>query len=465
MKHYLAIDIGASSGRHMLAHLENGKIVLEEIYRFKNFLEERNGHLCWSLDRLFTEIKNGLKKCKEIGKTPVSMGIDTWGVDFVLLDKDGNILGDTIAYRDSRTDGIPEKVYKTIPKYELYSRTGIQEQPYNTIFQLMAVKEQTPALLDKAETFLMLPCYFNFLLSGVKMNEYTLASTTGLLNAQTKTWDTEIIQKLGLPEKLFDTLYLPKTKVGSFSPEMVKELGFECDIILPGTHDTASAVLSVPMENSEGVYISSGTWSLMGVESMTPICTKESSDEGLSNEGGIDYHYRYLKNIMGLWIIQSVKRELNDQYSFNDLENLARAASSFTSMIDVNDMRFLAPKSMIEAIKSYCAETGQAVPETVGEIIQCAYTSLADCYDISIKSIEKIQGKTYDCIRIVGGGCQDGYLNELTAKATGKTVYAGPIEATALGNILAQLLSDGTVDSIESARALIRASFPIKAVK
>lgn len=464
MKYYLAVDLGASSGRHILAHVEDGKIVLEEIYRFKNFLDERNGHLCWSIDRLFGEIKNGLKKCKEIGKIPSSMGIDTWGVDFVLLDKDDNILGDTIAYRDSRTDGIPELVYKTISKEELYSRTGIQEQPYNTIFQLMAVKEQTPELMDAAEAFLMLPCYFNFLLSGVKMNEYTLASTTGMLNAKDKTWDKEIIEKLGLPAKLFTELRLPKTKVGSFTPEIIEELGFDCDIVLPGTHDTASAVLAVPMVNSEGVYISSGTWSLMGVEAMEPICTQESSDEGLSNEGGIDYHFRYLKNIMGLWIIQSIKKELKDEYSFNDLERLAREASDFTSMINVNDMRFLAPKSMIEAIKSYCRDTNQAVPETIGQLMQCAYTSLADCYNISVKSIEKIQGKTYDCIRIVGGGCQDGYLNELTAKATGKTVYAGPIEATALGNIGAQLLSDGTVAGIEEARDLIRNSFPIKSV-
>jgi len=464
MKYYLAVDLGASSGRHILAHVEDGKIVLEEVYRFKNFLDERNGHLCWSIDRLFGEIKNGLKKCKEIGKIPSSMGIDTWGVDFVLLDKDDNILGDTIAYRDSRTDGIPELVYKTISKEELYSRTGIQEQPYNTIFQLMAVKEQTPELLDAAEAFLMLPCYFNFLLSGVKMNEYTLASTTGMLNAKDKTWDKEIIEKLGLPAKLFTELRLPKTKVGSFTPEIIEELGFDCDIVLPGTHDTASAVLAVPMVNSEGVYISSGTWSLMGVEAMEPICTQESSDEGLSNEGGIDYHFRYLKNIMGLWIIQSIKKELKDEYSFNDLERLAREASDFTSMINVNDMRFLAPKSMIEAIKSYCRDTNQAVPETIGQLMQCAYTSLADCYNISVKSIEKIQGRTYDCIRIVGGGCQDGYLNELTAKATGKTVYAGPIEATALGNIGAQLLSDGTVAGIEEARDLIRNSFPIKSV-
>lgn len=466
MKYYLAVDIGASSGRHMLASVQGGKIVLEEVYRFKNYLDERNGHLCWNLDRLFGEIKNGLKKCAEIGKIPSSMGIDTWGVDYVLLDKNDKILGDTIAYRDSRTNGIPEKIYKNIiSKDDLYKRTGIQEQTFNTIFQLTAVKEQNPELLEAAESWLMLPCYFNFLLTGVKMNEYTNASTTGLLSAAEKDWDRELIDMLGLPQKLFGTLHMPAERVGGFTKEIAAEVGFDCEIILPGTHDTASAVLSVPMENGEGIYISSGTWSLMGVESAEPICTAESSALGLSNEGGIQYRFRYLKNIMGLWIIQSIKKELNDEYSFNDLERMAREASDFDSVVDVNDIRFLAPKSMIEAIKGYCADYDMKVPETIGQIMQCAYVSLAKCYAESAAAIEKIQGRGYDCIRIVGGGCQDGYLNELTARETGKTVYAGPIEATAIGNISAQLLHDGTVSDIEAVRALIRDSFPIKTVK
>ena len=465
MKYYLAIDFGASSGRHILASIQDGKIVLEEVYRFKNYLDERNGHLCWNIDRLFNEIKTGLKKCAETGKIPSSMRIDTWGVDFVLLDKDNKIIGDTVAYRDSRTDGIPEKVYaNAISKEDLYAKTGIQEESFNTIFQFMAVKEQNPEYFEAAENMLFLPCYFSYLLSGQMQNEYTIASTSGLLDASARDWDMDLIKKLGLPEKLFTKLAAPTSKLGEFTKEIADEVGFNCDVILPGCHDTASAVLAVPMENSEGVYISSGTWSLMGVECEEPICTKESFAENLSNEGGVGFRIRYLKNIMGLWIIQSIKRELNDEYSFNDLEQMARANADFGSVVNVNDKRFLAPKSMIEAIKSYCTDTNQKVPESIGEVMQCAYVSLAKCYDTFVKSLEKILGRKYESIRIVGGGCQDGYLNELTAKETGKTVYAGPIEATALGNIGAQLLSDGSVSDIEAVRALIRESFPIKTI-
>ena len=463
MKYYLAIDMGASSGRHILAHIENGKVVLEEVYRFRDYLIERDGHLCWDVKRIIEEIKAGLKKCKEVGKIPSSMGIDTWGVDFVLLDKNDNVLGDTIAYRDSRTDGMPEKVYSKLSKDELYSRTGIKEQPFNTIFQLMAIKEQTNDL-ESAESLLMLPCYFNYILTGVKMNEYTDASTSGLLDAQNRDWDMDIVKTMGFPEKIFTKLYMPGTKVGNFTPEIAQEVGFDCDVVLPGTHDTASAVLSVPMENGNGVYISSGTWSLMGIESKNAICTKDADMGGYSNEGGAEGSIRFLKNIMGLWIIQSIKRELKDEYSFGDLADLAREAKDFNSEFDVNDQRFLAPKSMIETIKGYLKETNQQVPETIGELMQSVYISLAKCYDESVKALEEITGEKYDSIRIVGGGCQDNYLNELTAKVTGKTVYAGPIEATALGNVGAQLLADGTVADTEAFRALIRNSFDIREV-
>lgn len=464
-KYYLAVDIGASSGRHMLASIENGKIVLEEMYRFKNQLVEKNGHLCWEIDRLFQEILNGIKACGKAGKIPYSMGIDTWGVDFVLLDKDDRILGDTVAYRDSRTEGMDKKVSEIVSEEELYARTGIQKQSFNTIYQLMAVKEQNPEYLDQAESWLMLPSYFKFLLTGQKKIEYTNASTTGLLNAKTRTWDMELIRELGLKESLFGEIFMPGTEVGNFTPEIQAEVGFDCKVILPATHDTGSAVLSVPMENGEGIYISSGTWSLMGVENKTPICTEESRMENLTNEGGVDYRYRYLRNIMGLWIIQSIKRNLEDKYSFNDLERMARENSGFASRVDVNDARFMAPKNMIDAIQSYCRDTGQKVPESIGEVMQCAYASLAKCYAQSAGSIEKILCRKYDCIRIVGGGCQDGYLNKLTARATGKTVYAGPVEATALGNVLAQLMADGTVADVEEARSFIRASFPIKKIE
>ncbi len=463
-KYYLAVDIGASSGRHMLASVSNGKIQLEEIYRFKNLLVEKNGHLCWDLDRLFNEIKNGIKKCGEIGKIPVSMGIDTWGVDFVLLDKNDKIIGDTVAYRDSRTEGMDKKVEEVIPEEELYKRTGIQKQPFNTIYQLMAIKEQTPENMEKAESMLFLPSYFKFLLTGIKKNEYTEASTSGLLDVGKKDWDRELIKKLGFNESLFDDIYMPKTVVGNFTPEIQKEVGFDCRVILPATHDTGSAVLSVPMIDGEGVYISSGTWSLMGIESLTPNCTKASREFNLTNEGGVEGRYRFLRNIMGLWIIQSIKRNLNDEYSFGDLADLAKENEDFSSKINVNDMRFLAPENMIEAIKGYCRDTNQEEPQNIGQVMRCAYIGLAECYAESVKAIEDIVGKQYDSIRIVGGGCQDNYLNEMTAKATGKTVYAGPIEATALGNILSQLMADGTVGSIEDAREMIRNSFPIKEI-
>ena len=463
-KYYLAVDIGASSGRHMLASVSNGKIQLEEIYRFKNLLTEKNGHLCWDLDRLFNEIKTGIKKCSEIGKIPVSMGIDTWGVDFVLLDKDDKIIGDTVAYRDSRTEGMDKKVEEVISEKELYERTGIQKQPFNTIYQLMAIKEQTPENMEKAESMLFLPSYFKFLLTDIKKNEYTEASTSGLLDVEKKDWDRELIKKLGFKESLFDDIYMPKTVVGNFTPEIQKEVGFDCRVILPATHDTGSAVLSVPMIDGEGVYISSGTWSLMGIESLTPNCTEESREFNLTNEGGVEGRYRFLRNIMGLWIIQSIKRNLNDEYSFGDLADLARENEDFSSKINVNDMRFLAPENMIEAIKGYCRDTNQAEPQNVGQVMRCAYIGLAECYAESVKAIEDIVGKQYDSIRIVGGGCQDNYLNEMTAKATGKTVYAGPIEATALGNVLSQLMADGTVENIEDAREMIRNSFPIKEI-
>lgn len=464
-KYYLAIDIGASSGRHILGSLQDGKLVLEEIYRFKNGVEEKNGHLCWNYENLFAEIKNGLRKCAEIGKIPVTMGIDTWGVDFVLLDQADKILGDTIAYRDSRTDGIDEAVEAILSAGELYQKTGIQKQIFNTIYQLYAVKKEHPEYLEQAETFLMVPDYFHFLLTGKKMNEYTNASTTGMLHAKRKEWDAEIIEKLGFKKALFGTLYPPKTVVGTFADAIKEEVGFDCTVVLPATHDTGSAVLSVPMKGSDSIYISSGTWSLMGVEQTEPNCSEESRMQNITNEGGIDYRFRYLKNIMGLWIIQSIKKEYKDRYSFNDLEQAARECQDFASVVDVNDNCFLAPKSMIGAIQEYCREKGDPVPETVGEIMQCAYQSLANCYKEAAASIESMTGRTYDKIRIVGGGCQDDYLNLLTARTTGKTVCAGPVEATAIGNIMAQMLGDGAVASIDEARACVAESFAIKNIE
>ena len=352
-KYYLAVDIGASSGRHMLAGMKDGKMQLEEVYRFPNGMDNKNGTLCWDVERLITEIKNGLKKCKEIGKIPVSMGIDTWGVDYVLLDKDDNILGDTVGYRDSRTEGMDGKVYEVIPQDDLYARTGIQKQIFNTIYQLMAVKQSHPEYLEQAETILMIPDYFNFLLTGVKKNEYTEATTGQLISPKTNDWDYELIDMLGYNSKMFLPVSMPGTVVGDFTEEVQKEVGFNCTVVLPATHDTGSAVLAVPTNDDDAVYISSGTWSLMGIERKEADCSMESMKANFTNEGGYDHRFRYLKNIMGLWMIQSVKKEFTEDLSFAEICEMA-SKETIPSIVDCNDDCFLAPKSMIEAVQKFC---------------------------------------------------------------------------------------------------------------
>ena len=467
-RYTLAVDIGASSGRHILGSAQNGKIVLEEVYRFENGVSEKNGHLCWDFERLFAEIINGMKRCKELGKVPSSMGIDTWGVDFVLLDQDGKVLGDTVAYRDSRTAGMDGEVSKFISMEELYARTGIQKQSFNTIYQLMAVKKEHPEYLARAKRFLMTPEYFHYLLTGVGMNEYTLATTTQLVNAKAKTWDRELMAMLGLPEEIFGELNLPGTEVGSLLPEIAKEVGFDCKVVLPGTHDTASAVLAVPKSQENAMYISSGTWSLIGVERMEPDCSEQSRTLNFTNEGGYGYRFRYLKNIMGLWMIQSVRREFKAQgiqYSFDDLCDLAIKAGDFPSRVDVSDECFLAPKSMIAEVKNFCARTGQKVPANNEELMACIYQSLAEAYRKAVREMEEVVEISVPCIHIVGGGSKDWYLNELTAKVTGKTVYSGPSEATALGNILAQMIAAGEYSGVEDARKAVAASFAVKEIR
>ena len=377
-RYYLAVDIGASSGRHMLASMQDGKMQLEEVYRFPNGMDDKNGTLCWDVDRLFVEIKNGLKKCKEIGKIPVSMAIDTWGVDYVLLDQDDRILGDTVGYRDSRTEGMDEKVYEVIPQDELYARTGIQKQIFNTVYQLMAVKESHPEYLEQAESILMIPDYFHFLLTGVKKNEYTNATTGQLVSPKTNDWDYELIEMLGYNPKMFRPVSMPGTVVGEFTEEVQKEVGFNCTVVLPATHDTGSAVLAVPTNDDDAVYISSGTWSLMGIERKEADCSMESMKANFTNEGGYDHRFRYLKNIMGLWMIQSVKKEFTEDLSFAQICEMA-SKETIPSIVDCNDDCFLAPKSMIKAVQDFCSRTGQQVPETVGEISSVIYNSLAKC--------------------------------------------------------------------------------------
>lgn len=460
-KYYLAVDIGASSGRHMLASMKDGKMQLEEVYRFPNGMDNKNGTLCWDVERLITEIKNGLKKCKEIGKIPVSMGIDTWGVDYVLLDKDDNILGDTAGYRDSRTEGMDEKVYEVIPQDDLYARTGIQKQIFNTIYQLMAVKQSHPEYLEQAETILMIPDYFNFLLTGVKKNEYTEATTGQLISPKTNDWDYELIDMLGYNSRMFLPVSMPGTVVGDFTEEVQKEVGFNCTVVLPAIHDTGSAVLAVPTNDDDAVYISSGTWSLMGIERKEADCSMESMKANFTNEGGYDHRFRYLKNIMGLWMIQSVKKEFTEDLSFAEICEMA-SKETISSIVDCNDDCFLAPKSMIDAVQKFCRDTDQQVPETVGEISSVIYNSLAKCYGDTVEEIEAITGKKYSTIYVVGGGSNAGYLNELTAKYTGRKVSAGPSEATAIGNIIVQMLHDGVFASLPEARTCVKESFDVK---
>ncbi len=459
--YYLAVDIGASSGRHMLGSMEDGRMKLEEVYRFPNGMDNVNGTLCWDVERLFTEIKNGLKKCRELGKIPSFMGIDTWAVDYVLLDKEDKILGDTVGYRDSRTNGMDEEVYETIPLSALYARTGIQKQIFNTIYQLMAVKKLHPEYLEQAESILMIPDYFNFLLTGVKKMEYTNATSTQLVDPRTNDWDYELIDMLGCNSKMFRPVSMPGTVAGNFTKEIREEIGFDCTVVLPATHDTGSAVLAVPTNDDNAIYISSGTWSLMGIERKEADCSMASMRANFTNEGGYDHRFRFLKNIMGLWMIQSVKKEFEEDLSFGEICERA-SKEKIASIVDCNDNCFFAPKSMIRAVQDFCADTNQQVPRTVGEISAVVYNSLAYCYGETVKEIEDITGNTYDTIYVVGGGANAGYLNELTAKHTGKKVSAGPTEATAIGNIAVQMLQDGVFADLTDVRNCIKKSFNIK---
>lgn len=459
--YYLAVDIGASSGRHILAHLEDGKMVLEEIHRFPNGMVQKDGENVWDVDGLFAQIKLGMKKCAEAGKIPVSIGIDTWGVDFVLLDAEGKRIGNAVAYRDGRTKGMDEEVYKKIPEDELYARTGIQKAIFNTIYQLMALKVKKPEQLEKAETMLMMPDYFHYLLSGVAATEYTNATTGQLVSPVTKDWDMELIEKLGYPKKIFQKLVTPGTVLGELTEEIQKEVGFNCKVVAPATHDTGSAVIAVPTESDNTLYISSGTWSLMGTELMEANCSRESKLHNLTNEGGYDYRFRFLKNIMGLWMIQSVKKEIGGNLGFGEICEQA-SHCTIPSIVDANDDRFLAPANMTEEVQAACRESGQQVPEGIAEVASVIYNSLAQCYAKTIKEIEEITGQKYDRIHIVGGGANAEYLNILTAKATGVPVYAGPTEATAIGNLAAQMMSAGELKNLKDARACVYKSFEIK---
>lgn len=443
---------------------------LKEVYRFENRLTEQSGHLCWEMDRLWQNVLAGIKACRDAGFTPKTLGIDTWAVDFVLLDENGRIIGDTVAYRDSRTEGERERLESILPFAEHYARTGIQYQPFNTAYQLAALKREHPDQLAAAKTFLMVPDYLNYKLTGVAANEYTNASTTALVGAQSRDWDDELIACLGLPRGIFRPIRMPGTALGQLTPEVQAAVGFDCTVLLPATHDTGSAWLAVPARDGNAVYLSSGTWSLLGMENTVPVTTPQSAAANFTNEGGYNGTYRYLKNIMGLWMIQSVRRELGERDpngtrpSFPELIAAARQASDFPGMVDADDDRFLAPKSMTGEVTAACAEAGHPAPATTGQVMQTIYNSLADDYRRAVATLQTLTGRTYTSVNIVGGGSQDGYLNQMTANATGLPVYAGPTEGTALGNLMVQFIASGEYADLQAARDAIKRSFTIKEV-
>ncbi len=482
-RYYLAIDIGASSGRHVLGCVnEDGIIELTEVHRFDNTQVRLRGHDCWDIDMIWENILIGLEKCREAGTIPETIGIDTWGVDFVLTDAQGNRIGDAVAYRDARTNDVAAHVDGNVGLERLYRATGIQRQTFNTIYQLSALAGEHPEELEAAQHFLMIPEYLNYLLTGNMVNEYTNATTTNLVNARTCTWDADVLEEAGIPQRLFGNLAMPGTVVGELTPQVQQRVGFNARVMLPATHDTGSAFLAVPALDAQAVYLSSGTWSLLGVEHEGPITSDASRFQNFTNEGGFEKRYRFLKNIMGLWMIQSIRRELNGvdyvagkgtarersekEIGFGDLAQAARDEQrahpdAAVSHVNVNDDRFLAPESMIEEIKRACHETGQAVPETLGQLMRCVYESLTSCYADSINALSALTGRTYTSINIVGGGCQDAYLNELTARTCGIPVYAGPIEGTSLGNLVVQMIGDGCFDDLQQAREAIRRSFDV----
>jgi len=453
--YYLSIDIGASSGRHILGSLSQGKLVLEEIYRFDNGIGSDGGTLVWDVEHLLREVKAGIAKCGKIGKIPCSIAIDTWGVDYVLLDRDKKEILPAVSYRDSRTDAASEEVGKILSQAELYQRTGIQKQNFNTVYQLYC--DRQTGKLDRAAYFLMMPDYLSFKLTGVIKNEYTNATTTGLVNAAEKIWDGEILERLGIPASIFSPLSLPGTEAGPFTPEVEREVGFSSTVVLCPSHDTASAVAACPIDG-ECVYISSGTWSLIGTENREPVLTEDALRANFTNEGGIEYRFRFLKNIMGMWLFQSIRRDLGKKYTYDEMMHMAME-SDFREQIDPTSSAFLAPDNMIEAVREYLGKPDLPL----GDVLSSVYHSLAAAYDRALREIEAISQKEIRSIHIVGGGSKDAYLNRLTAAYSGKKVFVGLSEATASGNLISQIMR-GEGKTLDEMRNIIKETFNVKEV-
>ncbi|MBR2349465.1 MAG: rhamnulokinase [Clostridia bacterium] len=451
MTYYLAIDIGASSGRHILGQLTNGKLNMEEIYRFENGIDEHDGVCSWNLEKLFNHVVEGIAECQKNGKIPRTIAIDTWGVDYVLLDKNYNEILPCYSYRDKRTCGMPDKVFNIIPEQSLYESTGIQKAEYNTLYQLYC--DKISGKLNRAADFLMMPEYLSYKLTGVKKHEYTICSTSNLLNAKNRAWDEDIIEAIGFRKGLFTEVAPPCTSVGYLQNEIAKRVGFNAEVVFCPSHDTASAVTALPIVE-DGIFISSGTWSLVGAEILSPITTPTAMLNNLANEGGIDYRYRFLKNITGMWIFQSIKKELKGAYSYDDMMKLAMQ-SEYSHVIDITSPTLLKPDSMINAIKNL-----NGLEEmSLADVLNCVYHSLASSYAKAIAEIEHITENSYSTIYIVGGGSKDIYLNTLTAKYTGKRVSAGPTECTATGNLISQMMYLNKNINLQQARSIVIDTF------
>ena len=461
-KRVLAFDFGASSGRAMLGTFDGTRITLEEVHRFSNDPVEICGTLYWDILRLFFEIKQGITKAVHAGGFD-SIGIDTWGVDFGLLDSEGRLLENPVHYRDARTEGMVEKLFEVMPKSEIYAHTGIQFLTLNTLTQFFALSRQRPELLERADKMLFIPDLFNYFLTGEKAAEYTITSTSQMLNPLTGDWDWELIDRFGFKRSLFPSIIDAGVPVGKLSDAICEELGApKVDVIAVTSHDTASAVVAVPATNKDFVYISCGTWSLFGVESDTPFMNDKTLSYNITNEGGYGRNVRFLKNIMGLWLIQESRRQWireGKPCTYNDLEKEALAEKPFSCFIDPDDDRFNLPGNFPKRVREYCAETGQYVPQTRGEVMRCIYESLAMKYRRTKEMIEDCTGKTYSSIHMVGGGTKDNLLCQLAANCCHVNVIAGPIEATALGNVAVQLLASGDIADLDAARRVIIQSF------
>lgn len=481
---HAAVDIGASSGRVLVGALEGGCLTLREVYRFDNIQVHRDGHDCWDLELLRSEVLRGLSACVDAGMVPTTVAVDTWAVDYVLLDGADGQVGDAVSYRDTRTQGIYAVADALVDPAEAYRRTGIQRQTFNTALQLVALRREDPSQLERAERLLMIPDWLVWQLTGVKVLERTNASTTGLLGTDDR-WDEGLMVSYGIPGRLFSQPAPAGTVVGPLSEDVAREVGFQAQVLLTASHDTASAFVSVPAPDDGAVFLSSGTWSLIGLEVSDPLVTPECYVRNFTNEGAYGGGFRFLRNVMGLWMVQSVRRELNGveyttgkgrrcvggprtlrdagegPYDFPMLAGLAREAEPFEARVDVDSPAFLSPTSMVDAVREACREAGEPVPETVGQLMRVIYLSLASAYAAAVDDLRRVTGRRLTSICITGGGCQDAYLNQIVADACALPVLAGPVEGTGIGNILVQLMALDEVGSLAEARALVSRSFPV----